>query len=1498
MSGSHKIVSLVLDKLNYKLLPDYTYSPIYYAVYNNHKRTAKILLDRVSGINLAGTDENGSTTLHIAAAYEANEILEMLLNRGAQADFANENGETPLHKAAAHGNVLGVKILLRHGAFVNQLTAGGATPMHAVVSSCEDPDKARQVVDILAMACANLDIKDNDGHSIQDSCSTDELRAQIEKEIYFRANFPIHCMVRNGDEKTLLQWLDQVDADELSAGHEWKGRYNQGAEWCEANFTATVFTTPAEKEYFKFRLVGAGTDGRGPYTISGHWSAEDEIYIMKIYADSTVDYTGTFDWDTRMMTGTFTAGFSEGEVEFNVPFWPCTRCREMIPVQDALCLACAPESLNEEITEEWIEEKRLKLEESLNRIAEEINKCDEDGRTAIMAAAIQGYPKMLSILLPYVQRDSLDEKDNEGKTALDHALGRKLYCKRNIEKKSNDDTFECVEILCKVGNLTIDPKSIQQKLEFGKKHQFCNGDCQATVEEISLSSIAQSSNWEDVETYLRDYEISESILNKLDEHGKAILHYICENGKVDIFHYLSKQTHFKIDLATSESEYPLFIAARNNKVKMVRALLDAGVDPSILITPDHFDYQNFKKKQLGLLEDSRALSFLREKVDLKKKHPLYYIARIKNVEEAERHKNAKESAMHVAVIKQLPVTILEELIAEDLNIVNSQDSKNDTPLIIAARDGLLQHVKCLLANDAEVDSINMSGKTALICAAEKGFIEVVDALLAGLADIDIEDDDGKTVLDLVDISLARSMPKGKKITKKDLNSSNHAKIKAAIIKEDHERETSIHYREKLRKSIVDLDVLDAFNGNGFAKAINCSPVLGRTFLNDCVSMDRHNVHFQHLDVVYGTKVRGSALHSVLNMKTDDEDLIYEAKIECLEHVVMRRIMEIKWELFAQRKYLENLLVYGLLLSTMTISSILFDDNTIPNRKKGNPLDFAIVFGIVAIVFTLTSYIVVQCLRPRFFWRLARFGYDGSFEFNPKEEIEDLATIKQGSKNRLMLLTIVLTIGISLLCLAAIYLFGLKPYFMFFNNLILAGSTLYFIVTEFQEFKAAGWKYFEDSTNCTQLAVYILIVVFFVPMKLGVYGTIELAIQVGFGGFITVFLWILSLQYLEVVPNASYLLPMISKLTGDVWNFFILLAVFQVGITVTYYQIFANKNDEGFGTLAQSFYTTYFILFGNLPTDSLASFTNLSTTGEHVLYLFTVFLMMFHAAAITIILLNLLMASMNKTVDGGLERAHTEALASYAKAILRLELSMNYTEDENRFMMHLDKDVLNPIFKEAVPKSQLKVTTEQEEMIQEHLDATDVWNSKVSSLRRRFADTYDDFFNGLKHVEHFTQLSAQNVFGAEVGIIGATRGNIEMIFGQAAKCRGQQDQVMLLEKYQKLIRKAFLDMDKILHDVWTPDTENPVHARCVLVYQMTRQADLHDEIMKTWDVISGYFDYAIEEAKRAKKEEPKSSDLMNQLHEMNEKNESAELELQVMKEKLSELMELMQKLKPE
>ncbi|OQS03828.1 hypothetical protein THRCLA_03879 [Thraustotheca clavata] len=1444
----HEVVSLLLEKVNYKLLPDHATIPINVAVTYNYVSIVEILIKKMDDIDLTKQQ-----LLHKAVKNQANEILQLLLQKGAEVNEADKDGKTALYEAANCGNVLGVKILLKHGASINQRASNGKTPMHAAVCFDQDTNNAQQIIDLLSIDFADLDIKDNEGKNILDACTSDKLRDQILSEIEYRKDKPFHAMARCCNENNINRWLEHVDPEHfLFDGCKWVGivKENDRRTNIKIVLNLKIFATPSEKESIKYRFFGiiryaVGTVG----TVVGTWMSDDTICITT----KNDIFTGNLDKKKRLLK---VVHEDLGDIAFKFPHWSCTRCDELIPLQDSLCLTCAPSPLNDDVTKEWIEEKCDRLEKWIESLEDNdvINDFDHNGRTAIACAAMYGSKKMLDLLYIY---GKVSPENEDEKNPADYAIGRKLFCRGSLEEQSNVDTLKCLEIIQSDSNLQINKSLIPQMQVRGTKYERCNGDCQKT-KEINLVELARDKKWAAIESILRESEPSESAINELDTSGKALVHYICESNKVCLFKLLCKKENFKLNIMTNDNKYPLYFAAKYKRLNMSRALLEAGAEPTILNAG--WDII-FGRNHLDALESSNKVKgFLVGKADLKAKYPLYYLAQVENLTEAEKYKKYKKSAMHVAIEKQLPRQVLTNLVEEDFTIIDAKDTNGVTPLMLAVQMDLNNYVKFLLENDADVDAKGKLGRTALMLAALKGSSKkIVKSLLEKVADIDIEDDNHKTVLNLLDDELLKAKNK------------DYMKIKRIIIRTDEGRESSVEYQEKVKKSLNDLDVIDAFYGNGFSKAINCSPVLGRTFLNDCVMIDRYLVKFENLHIVYGAKVRESALYSVLNMKTDNEDLINQAKTECLEHVVIRRIMEIKWELFAQRKYIESLLIYILLLSSMSISSILFDkkifDKTGLNEatlekvidQQKSTMDFCVIYGTIVMVFAATSYILVQGLRPRNLWRLARIFYDRSYDFNPKIKIPDLQIHKHTAKKYILFLTIALTSLISFLALEFINAFGLEQHFMLFNNLVLAASSFYFILTEYHELKAARWSYFKDILNWMQSAVYLLIFFLFVPMKLGLYLTGDISIQIGVGGIITIFLWILSLQFLEVVASTSYLLPLAAKLMGDVANSLIFLGVFQIA------------DENFFGSLSQSFYSTYFVLFGQFPTESLSAFSDISSTGEHFLYLFAVILMMFHAAAVPIILMNLLMASMNKTVDGGLERARTEALSAYAKAILRLEIS-NYSKEENEKLTYFDKNekLLNPIFTQSVRKASLNITPEQEKMIQDHLKTTHSRLKKVKWLNKQVVKEFGTIKKRLEHLTHFCDIDIKNTFKKELEITEKYQKALDFLLRILGNYR---DQTVVLEKFQKRVRKVIVDMAKEFKDMWTLDFDTPEHKEGVLLYQLVHRTDLSEDCASVNNFISELFDAAINEAKIAQTKEPKTSEVVSLLDTIKKENDT-------------------------
>ena len=79
--------------------------------------------------------------------------------------------------------------------------------------------------------------------------------------------------------------------------------------------------------------------------------------------------------------------------------------------------------------------------------------------------------------------------------------------------------------------------------------------------------------------------------------------------------------------------------------------------------------------------------------------------------------------------------------------ISSRDIDERTALIYAADEGLLETVRWLVVEGADISASDKDGKTALHHAARRGHPELVEWLVEKGADISASDKDGKTPLD-------------------------------------------------------------------------------------------------------------------------------------------------------------------------------------------------------------------------------------------------------------------------------------------------------------------------------------------------------------------------------------------------------------------------------------------------------------------------------------------------------------------------------------------------------------------------------------------------------------------------------------------------------------------------------------------------------------------------------------------------------------------------------
>ena len=121
------------------------HTALHYAAYNKKDsiEIIDILLNSGADIN----DNNGTwgTPLHFAAERGTKEIVLYLLKKGAKVNIENSKGESPIHLASQYGNAEILEILLRSGANPNIITKEGLEPIDLIFKNLLNKDSFKKI---------------------------------------------------------------------------------------------------------------------------------------------------------------------------------------------------------------------------------------------------------------------------------------------------------------------------------------------------------------------------------------------------------------------------------------------------------------------------------------------------------------------------------------------------------------------------------------------------------------------------------------------------------------------------------------------------------------------------------------------------------------------------------------------------------------------------------------------------------------------------------------------------------------------------------------------------------------------------------------------------------------------------------------------------------------------------------------------------------------------------------------------------------------------------------------------------------------------------------------------------------------------------------------------------------------------------------------------------------------------------------------------------------
>jgi ankyrin repeat protein len=150
----------------------------------------RALLDHKAGANHLGDD--GLRPLHSAAGHNRLDVMQLLLDRGAEVDAPTTatnglgcgmryyEGDTALHIAIENKCLSAAEFLLKHGAKADIRNKYGETPLHyAVGEVAVDPEIGLQAVRLLVQHHADVNAIDKEGTTPLDRASPDFFNAGL-----------------------------------------------------------------------------------------------------------------------------------------------------------------------------------------------------------------------------------------------------------------------------------------------------------------------------------------------------------------------------------------------------------------------------------------------------------------------------------------------------------------------------------------------------------------------------------------------------------------------------------------------------------------------------------------------------------------------------------------------------------------------------------------------------------------------------------------------------------------------------------------------------------------------------------------------------------------------------------------------------------------------------------------------------------------------------------------------------------------------------------------------------------------------------------------------------------------------------------------------------------------------------------------------------------------------------------------------------------------------
>lgn len=160
---------------------------------------------------------HGWDALHVAAGYNATDVIDALLGAKANVDSNAGDGETPLHLAAQQGAEAAIRSLVSHGADVGAQNHEGETALHLAVQHIGSKDLGH--IQALLELKADPSVRDNDDKDVMAHARVYSNRGAEIQEILVRNGYD-----PNSEDPNLINWRQRHEFESRLHAACWRGQ--------------------------------------------------------------------------------------------------------------------------------------------------------------------------------------------------------------------------------------------------------------------------------------------------------------------------------------------------------------------------------------------------------------------------------------------------------------------------------------------------------------------------------------------------------------------------------------------------------------------------------------------------------------------------------------------------------------------------------------------------------------------------------------------------------------------------------------------------------------------------------------------------------------------------------------------------------------------------------------------------------------------------------------------------------------------------------------------------------------------------------------------------------------------------------------------------------------------------------------------------------------------------------------------------------------------------